>query len=51
MPKFLKDSTIALLDSGVESYLLGLYGMAVPTVRTPRKGLTRYAPIIGLYGA
>lgn len=51
MPKFLKTSAIALLDGGIESYLLALYGMAMPQVRPLRKGETKYAPVIGLLGA
>lgn len=51
MPKFLKDNTIVLLDGGVESYLLALYGMAMPSLRNLRKLETKYAPIVGLYGA
>lgn len=51
MPKFLKNDTIDLLNGGIESYLLALYGMAVPSVRNVKKIEIRYAPIIGLYGA
>ena len=51
MPKFLKNSTIALLDSGIESYLMALYGMAMPTLRNLRKPEIKQAPIVGLYGA
>lgn len=51
MPKFLKNDTILLLDGGVESYLLGLYGMTIPTLRVKHKDETKYAPVIGLYGA
>lgn len=51
MPKFLKNNTIDLLNGGIESYILALYGMAVPTVRNVKKIETRYAPVIGLYGA
>lgn len=51
MPKFLKNSAIALLDGGVESYLLALYGMAMPQVRSMRKAETKFAPVIGLLGA
>lgn len=51
MPKFLKDNTIVLLDAGVESYLLALYGMAIPTHRPIRKAETKYAPVCGLFGA
>lgn len=50
MPKFLKNDTILLLDGGVESYLLGLYGMTIPTLRVKHKDETKYAPVIGLYG-
>ena len=51
MPKFLKNNAIVLLDSGVESYLMALYGMAMPTLRNLRKPETKQAPIIGLFGA
>jgi hypothetical protein len=51
MPKFLKDNTIVLLDGGVQSYMLALHGMVVPVLRTPRKAETKYAPVVGLYGA
>ena len=51
MPKLLKDNTIVLLDGGIESYLMALYGMAMPSLRSLRKPETKYAPIVGLYGA
>ena len=51
MPKFLKDSAIVLLDGGIEAYLMALYGMAMPSLRVLRKIETKYAPIVGLYGA
>ena len=51
MPRFLRNNTIELLDGGVESYLLALYGMAVPSLRNIKKPETKYAPIVGLYGA
>jgi len=51
MPKFLKDNAIVLLDGGIESYLMALYGMAMPSLRVLRKAETKYAPIVGLYGA
>ena len=51
MPKFLKNDTIALLEGGLEAFLLGLYGMAMPTQRHLHKKETKYAPIIGLFGA
>ena len=50
MPKFLKNDTIALLDGGTEAFLLGLYGMAMPTQRHLHKKETKYAPI-GLFGS
>lgn len=51
MPKFLKNDAILLLEGGVESYLLGLYGMTIPTLRVKHKDEIKYAPVIGLYGA
>lgn len=51
MPKFLKDNTIALLDGGIEAYLLALQGMTMPSYRMHRKAETKYAPVVGLYGA
>lgn len=51
MPKFLKNDTIALLDGGLESFLLGLYGMSMPTQRNLHKREAKYAPVIGLFGA
>lgn len=51
MPKFMKDRAIQLLDGGIESYLLGLYGMGVPFQKNRRKIETRYAPIMGMFGA
>lgn len=51
MPKFLKESAIGILESGVESYLLALYGMTLPSIRTQRKQEVKYAPVIGLFGA
>ncbi len=51
MPKFLKDTAIMLLDSGVESYLLALYGMSIPTLRKLHKPESKQAPVVGLYGA
>lgn len=51
MPKFLKDNAIILLDGGIESYLMALYGMAMPSLRVLRRAETKYAPIVGLYGA
>lgn len=51
MPKFMKDRAIGLLEGGVEAYLLGLYGLNLPSTRTRRKQDTRYAPIMGMFGA
>lgn len=51
MPKFMKDRAIELLDGGIESYLLGLYGLNLPTLRNRRKQDTKYAPIMGMFGA
>ena len=51
MPKFLRNTTIILLDAGVESYILALYGMAMPSLRPARKAETKYAPVSGLLGA
>lgn len=51
MPKFLKDNTIVLLEGGIEAYMLGLYGMTIPSFRVLRKAETKYAPVVGLYGA
>lgn len=51
MPKFLKDNAIVLLDGGIESYIMALYGMVMPSLRPLRNAETKYAPIVGLYGA
>jgi len=51
MPKFMKDRAIELLDGGIEAYLLALYGMSLPSMHDRRKQETKYAPIIGLFGA
>lgn len=51
MPKFLKNTTIVLLDAGVESYILALYGMAMPSLRPIKKAETKNAPVCGLLGA
>lgn len=47
MPKFLKNDTITLLEAGAEAFLLGLYGLAMPSQRHLHKKETKYAPIIG----
>lgn len=51
MPKFLKDKAVSLLDGGIETYLLGLYGLTLPTVKNRRAQETKYAPVMGLFGA
>ena len=51
MPKFLKDKAVSLLDGGIETYLLGLYGLTLPTVKNRRAQETRYALVMGLFGA
>ena len=51
MPKFMKERAIELLDGGVESYLLGLYGLNLPSLRNRRKQDTKFAPIMGMFGA
>lgn len=51
MPKFLKDNAIVLLNGGIESYLLALYGLSIPLIRVQHKQETKYAPVIGLFGA
>ncbi len=51
MPKFLKDRAVSLLDGGIETYLLALYGLTLPTVKNRRTQETKYAPVMGLFGA
>jgi len=34
MAQFIKDRAIELIDGGIESYLVGLYGLTLPSVRT-----------------
>ena len=41
MPKFLKNTTIVLLGAGIESYILALYGMAMPSLRPIKKAETK----------
>ena len=50
MPKFMKDRAIELIDGGIESYLLGLYGLTLPFVKRKRNSESKYAPVIGLFG-
>ena len=51
MPKFMKDKAIELIDSGLETYFLALYGLTIPNVRTRKKQESKYAPVMGLFGA
>ena len=51
MPKFMKDRALELLDGGIESYLLGLYGLNLPSLRKRRKQDSKYAPVMGMFGA
>lgn len=51
MPQFMKSKAITLLDGGIESYLLALYGISIPAIRRSKHQETKYAPIIGLLGA
>lgn len=46
-----KDNTIVLLEGGIEAYMLGFYGMTIPTFRALRKAETKYTPVVGPYGA
>ncbi len=47
----MKDKAIDLIDGGLESYLLGLYGLNLPAIRTRKKAESRYAPVMGMFGA
>jgi hypothetical protein len=51
MPQFMKSRAIELLDGGIESYLLALYGLSIPTLSRSKRQEAKYAPIIGLLGA
>ena len=51
MPQFLKNTVIILLNGGIESYLMALYGMAMPPFRNSRSPESKPAPIVGLLGA
>lgn len=51
MPKFMKDKAIGLLDSGLETYLLALYGLTLPSMRVRKRQDSKYAPVMGLFGA
>ena len=50
MPKFMKNQAIELIDSGIETYLLALYGLTIPYIRTRKRQESKYAPIMGLFG-
>lgn len=50
MPKFMKNQAIELIDSGIETYLLALYGLTIPDIRTRKRQESKYAPIMGLFG-
>lgn len=51
MPRIMKKDAIFLIDGGVESYLLSLHGLSLPSSRVRRLPETRYAPVLGLLGA
>ncbi|GHN43266.1 hypothetical protein [Lactobacillus delbrueckii] len=51
MPKFMKDKAVELLSSGVEAYILALYGLTLPNMRMRKHMESKYAPIMGLFGA
>lgn len=51
MPQFMKNQAITILDGGIESYILALYGLALPSLRSPKKADSKFAPVIGLLGA
>lgn len=51
MPKFLKNDALVLLNGGVEAYVLGLYGLYIPSVTGSHQKESKYAPIMGLFGA
>lgn len=50
MPKLMKNRAIELLDGGLESYLLALYGLTLPNMRVHKHQESKYAPIMGLFG-
>ena len=51
MPKFMKDQAILLIEGGIEAYLLGLYGLSFPSLRIRKRQESRFAPVMGLFGA
>lgn len=51
MPKFMKNRAIELLDGGLESYLLAIYGLTLPNMRVRKHQESKYAPVMGLFGA
>ena len=46
----MKDKAVELLDGGIEAYILGLYGLSTPIIKSRHKQETRYAPVMGLFG-
>ena len=51
MPKFMRDQAILLIEGGIEAYLLGLYGLSFPSLRIRKRQESRFAPVMGLFGA
>lgn len=47
----MKDKAVELLSSGVEAYILALYGLTLPNMRMRKHMESKYAPIMGLFGA
>lgn len=47
----MKDRAIILIEGAVESYLLGLYGLNLPSLRIRKHQDSKYAPIMGMFGA
>lgn len=47
----MKDRAINLIEGALESYLLGLYGLNLPSLRARKHQESKYAPIMGMFGA
>lgn len=47
----MKDKAILLIEGAIESYLLGLYGLNIPSLRFRKHQESKYAPVIGMFGA
>lgn len=47
----MKNKAIELLDGGLETYLLALYGLTLPNMHIRKCQKSKYAPIMGLFGA